>query len=498
MAEYYGYKAPEQADLGKSLANVAELFIGAEEKRAAKREGEQKSLDEARKKINELEQNSNQSQTELVGRGASKARDFILELERMRKSGKITGAEFNRGMSNINDSWDSYAFTTKNMNERLAENMARAQSVDGQPPAASSNEIFNAKVQSELMNTKNKDFIVANDGNMYMIDNSNPDNPISLRSGGNIENIVDNRIDVSGLVSNGIANFGDFTVESGMTTEQGARLQKQYEAAKYDLVHSIVDKKNPRAIVSILMDNAGEDYDQYYTDTEKNSLLDEAVTREEALKGPMTPEQKSAFRSEYEKTRMIKYVLDENGALQPVVTDKMINDAYDFVDQTVEMSVGSKITEDKPRVNRGGGPSGQTGKIDITPYEVDLASTVINAWANKDWEAIRRATNNKYYFKWEDDGKKKGLSVYDEDPDDYERALKEWNKLSAAEKIYTEKPEKPVPIRKEIMYVKQLADQFFGGTEQDKKKWEAAVEQARGSSKPSGNTNTSGAADDIF
>lgn len=466
MPEYYGYKAPEQADLGKSVSKVAEMFTAAEDKRVAKREGEQKSLDDARKKINELEQSSNQSQTELVGKGANKARSFILELERKRKSGEITGAEFNRGMSNINDSWDSYAFTTKNMNERLAENMARQQAgEDGTPPPASSNEIFNAKIQSQLVNTKDKDFMVANDGNMYMVDVSNPDNPISLKSGGNIENIVDNRINVSELVANGIANFGDFTVESGSTTQEGARLQKElYDASKYDLVHSIVDKKNPRAVVSILMDNAGEDYDQYYTDTYKNNLLDEAVTREETLKGPMTPEQKSAFRSEYEKTKMIKYVLDENGALQPVVTEKMINDAYSFVDQTVEMSVGSKTTEDEPFKPTGGGPSGPTGKIDITPYEVNLAGTVINAWANKDWEAIRRATNNKYYFKWEDDGKKKGLSVYDEDPDGYEKELKEWNKLSAAEKIYTEKPEKPVPIRRDIIYVKHLADQFFGGT----------------------------------
>jgi hypothetical protein len=496
MAEYYGYKAPEQADLGKSLANVAELFIGAEEKRAAKREGEQKSLDEARKKINELEQNSNQSQTELVGRGASKARDFILELERKRKSGDITGAEFNRGMSNINDSWDSYAFTTKNMNERLAENMARAQSVDGQPPAASSNEIFNAKVQSELMNTKNKDFIVANDGNMYMIDNSNPDNPISLRSGGNIENIVDNRIDVSGLVSNGIANFGDFTVESGMTTEQGARLQKQYEAAKYDLVHSIVDKKNPRAIVSILMDNAGEDYDQYYTDTEKNSLLDEAVTREEALKGPMTPEQKSAFRSEYEKTRMIKYVLDENGALQPVVTDKMINDAYDFVDQTVEMSVGSKTTEDEPRVNRGGGPDG--GKDSkLTSIQQQQISDVRAAWDKGGTEtekALRRASNDQYFFKWGDGG----IEVYSKNPNpsmkEYNAQMEKYNKASQREKDQgivkkPDKPEIPKPLAT-ISSVDGLYPYFFGKSGQGKWLTELERQRSGGAAPPRKETTT--------
>ena len=239
-------------------------------------------------------------------------------------------------------------------------------------------------------------------------------------------------------------------------------------------------------------------FDQYWNEAGKQEKLNAAVVREESLNGAMTPEQKTAFMSDYEKNNMVKYAPDKNGAYQPVLSKDMIDKAFKYVERTVDIQAGRTVVQDEPFKPTGGGPTGPTGKIDITPYEVDLAGTVINAWANKDWEAIRRATNNKYYFKWEDDGKKKGLSVYDEDPDEYEKELKEWNKLSAAEKIYTDKPEKPVAIRKDIKYVKQLADQFFGGTEQDKKKWEAAVEQARGSSTTPGNTNTAGAGDDIM
>ena len=490
MPEYYGYQAPGQVDLGKSLANVAEMFNAAEEKRAAKRESEQKSLDESRKKINEIEQNSNQSQTELVGSGANKARDFILNLERMRKSGQITGAEFNRGMTNINDSWDSYAFTIKNMNERLAENIARQQAgEDGTPPPASANEIFNAKVQSNLMNTKNKDFMVAKDGTMYMIDKDDPSKPISLKSGGNIENIVDNRIDVPTLVSNGISNWGDFSVETGATTQEGARLQKElYDAAKYDLVHSIVDKKNPRAIVSILMDNAGEDYDQYYTKTEKEQLLNDAVTREEALKGPMTPEQKSAFRSDYEKNKMIEYVMDENGALQPVVTDKMINDAYNFVDQTVEMSVGSKTTEDEPRATTrgGGGGGGQSATPKVSDVEEQMVADARAAWKNNDVDALRRASNDQYFFVYSPDG---GVNVFKTNPQKYKDAVAAynrekaaWDKLKGREKENTPAPTAPKAkeaIAENIKGVDGLYPYFFGSGTTSMEKWKSILKKQR-------------------
>jgi hypothetical protein len=490
MPEYYGYNAPEQVDFGKTIADVGNLFIAAEAKREAKRQGEQKLLDESRKKISEIEQNSNQSQRELVGSGANKARDYILELERLRKSGKINGAEYNRRMTNINDSWDSYAFITKNMNERVAENIARQQQ-----GVASANEIYLAKIQSELLNTRNKDFMFDGEGNMYMIDKSDPSKPMGLKSGGNIENIVDNKVDVYGLVADGVKNFGTFSQETGANTETGARLQKQYEASKYDLVHSIVDKNNPRAVVSILMDNAGEDYDQYYNNAEKEQLLSAAVEREESLNGPMTPEKKSAFMANYEKNNMIQYVPDENGSYQPVVTDGMIKKAFDFVDQTVEMSVGRTKAEDEDR-DRGGNPNNpddKNGTPKVSTYEVDLAAKVIAAWP-KDVNAIRKATNNKYYFRWETGG----LAVYKEDPDEYDRKKKEYNKLSAAEKIYTDPPKEVAPIRKGLGTVEQLGDEFFGDTEQDRRKWKEAIKKARGGGVGTSQTPQAGAGDDIM
>ena len=263
MPEYYGYVAPDQVNLGKSIANVAEMFIAAEDKRKAKREGEQKSLDESRKKISELEQNSNQSQAELVGKGADKARSFILELERMRKSGQISGAEFNRQMTNLNDSWDSYAFTTKNMGEKLAEIGVRQQSgEDGTPPAGSYNEPFLAQIQTELLNTENKDWAF-NEGNMYMVDKNSPSTPINLKSLANLDNIIDNRVDVPSLIQANVSKFGVFQNEDGTTTIGGPTADPElYKEVKYDIVHSIVNENNPRAIVSILADNAGIHLDQ--------------------------------------------------------------------------------------------------------------------------------------------------------------------------------------------------------------------------------------------
>jgi uncharacterized protein YdeI (BOF family) len=249
-------------------------------------------------------------------------------------------------------------------------------------------------------------------------------------------------------------------------------------------VHSIVDEKNPRAIVSILMDNAGEDYDQYYTNTEKNDLLNEAVKREEALKGPMTPEQKSAFMSEYEKTKMIKYVLDENGALQPVVTEKMINDAYSFVDQTVEMSVSSKVVEDEPFKPTAGGPAGPKDSK-VTPVEQKQLSNVITAWnlgGTETEKALRRASNDQYYFKWGSGG----IQVYDKNPNpsmaEYNAQKKAYDNATQREKDQgivkkPTVPEKPNPL-KTISSVDGLYPYFFGNSGEGK--WLTELERQRG------------------
>lgn len=489
MAEYYGYTAPEQVDFGKSIANVAEMFTAAEAKRAAKRETEQKSLDESRKKINEIEQTSNQSMNELVNSGANDARNYILDLERMRKSGQITGAEFTRRMTNLNDSWDNFAFTTKNFNERLAENIARTQpGEDGSAPLASSNEMFLAQIQSDLLNTKDKNIVVGDDGNMYMIDKNNPNTPISLKNLGNIDNIVDNRVDVSSLVKNGVSNWGDFAEEIGTTTITDQRIADQYDEAKYDLIASIVDKKNPRGIISILLDNSNINYDQYYNDDQKEDLLNDAVARQEALKGPMDAEQKAKFISDYEKNNMIKYEPDANGAYQPVVTDKMIKEATDVVDRQIEIQVGRKTSEDEAgRISsRGGGGVGGAGVPKTSSVEQQMIADARAAWKANDTDALRRASNDQYFFAYAPDG---GVNVFKTNPQKYRDAVanykKEkaaWDKLKGREKENTPAPEMPKAkeaIAENIKGVDGLYPYFFGSGTTNMEKWKAELQKQR-------------------
>jgi hypothetical protein len=483
MPEYYGYVAPDQVNLGKSIANVAEMFIAAEDKRKAKREGEQKSLDEARKKISEIEQTSNPSINSLVNNGVDGARNYIVNLEKMRKSGKITGADFNRAMTNINESWDNFAFSTKNMNERLAENMTRAESGE-----ASAVEMKRAQIQSDILNTKDKSIIVGEDGNMYMIDKNNPDKHISLRSLGNLDNMVHNKMDIDAIVNDAVTKFGDFTIESGTSTESGARTQGElYNATKVDIINSIVNKKNPAAVVSLLMDNMGADYDQYYNNTEKNELLDEAVARQEKISGyPMDEEQKKAFKEDYLKNKMIEYRIDENGVYQPVVTEQMIKEAENFIDRKIEMQVGRTKTEDEDRAARGGGPSTPSNepKNSVTALEQKQLSDVRAAWDAKDVNALRKASNDQYFFAWSDEG---GLDVFTVNPNPYLREKAEykkkkaaWDKLSASKKLITKEPVKPKKegvVAESLSGVSGLYKYFFGSS--GKEKWLIELERQR-------------------
>ena len=495
MPEYYGYVAPDQVNLGKSIANVAEMFIAAEDKRKAKREGEQKSLDEARKKISEIEQTSNPSINSLVNNGVDGARNYIVNLEKMRKSGKITGAEFNRAMTNINESWDNFAFSTKNMNERLAEHMARAESGEASPV-----EMKRAQIQSDILNTKDKSIIVGEDGNMYMIDKNNPDKPISLRSLGNLDNIVHNNIDIDAIVNDAVTKFGDFTVEKGTTTESGARTQELYNATKVDIINSIVNKKNPAAIVSLLMHNMGADYDQYYNNTEKNELLDAAVARQEKISGyPMDEEQKKAFKEDYLKNKMIEYKIDENGVYQPVVTEQMIKEAENFIDRKIEMQVGSTKTEDEPfKPSNPSGPSGP-GNSKVTELEQQQLAAVRDGWNLKgndgkdSADALRKASNDQYYFEWTDGG----LNVYNQNPNpsmkEYNAQMAKYNKASQKERDQgTVKkptmPEKPKPL-KTVSSVEGLYPYFFGNS--GEAKWLTELERQRaGGGTPKKGTTT--------
>jgi len=494
MPEYYGYVAPDQVNLGKSIANVAEMFIAAEDKRKAKREGEQKSLDEARKKISEIEQTSNPSINSLVNNGVDGARNYIVNLEKMRKSGKITGAEFNRAMTNINESWDNFAFSTKNMNERLAEHMARAESGEASPV-----EMKRAQIQSDILNTKDKSIIVGEDGNMYMIDKNNPDKPISLRSLGNLDNIVHNNIDIDAIVNDAVTKFGDFTIESGTSTESGARTQGElYNATKVDIINSIVNKKNPAAIVSLLMHNMGADYDQYYNNTEKNELLDEAVARQEKISGyPMDEEQKKAFKEDYLKNKMIEYRIDENGVYQPVVTDQMIKEAENFIDRKIEMQVGRTKTEDEDRVARGGGGGDSSAIAKVSSVEENIVSDVRSAWKNNDVNALRRASNDQYFFVYSPDG---GVNVFKTNPAKYQEALAQykkekaaWDKLSKQEKLRKSEPKKPETkgaITENIKSVDGLYPYFFGSGSNNMEKWKSVLEQQRAAEGGGGKSQT--------
>lgn len=513
MAEYYGYKAPEQVNFGKSISNVAELFIDAEAKRAAKRESEQKSLDASRKKITELEQNDNQSQAELVGRGADKARTFILDLERKRKSGEITGAEFNRQMTNLNDSWDSYAFTTKNISEKDVEvAMRQRPGEDGTPPAGSYSEPFLAQIQSEILNTKDKDWSI-NEGNMYMADVNDPQANVNLKALSSIDNIIDNRVDVPTMVQANVSKMGTFQKEDGTTTIGGPTADPElYKQVRYDIVHSIVNENNPRGILSVLADNAGMHFDQYWTEAGKQEKLNAAVKREESLNGAMTPEQKTAFMSEYEKTNMVKYAPDKNGLYQPVLSKEMIDKAFKYVERTVDIQAGRTVSQDEPDKPTGGGPDDKDNIQDVSSVESNMISNVRSAWKVSDPNALRSASNDQYFFVYMPKSLGGGVSVFNKNPQKYQEAIDQYKKdLARYEKASetdkdkgkVKKPVKPKsvePIKENIQGVDGLYPFFFGSGTVSMEKWSQELKRQRDAD--GGGTTTPkvkpGAADEIY
>jgi hypothetical protein len=409
MPEYSGYQSRKTIDwssIGKEIGGAVDQGLKAREERKA---ADQKLFTDASKNLGSWEGTQNKSFNTVVLGGLDEARNKALQWNKDLKSGTISRTEYQRRMSNLNESFDSLSTATKNFDQYVTSINDRQQK-----GLSSSFEMFSALINSDLQNVGQKTLNIGDEGDFFMV--SDTDGTVqNVRNYTNMNNIVDNKIDVAGTVDGIVSKWDPVVLQElkaggVVVSSEDPRLNDPaYKAAKENLIGSVVDPKNPRGVVSVLLDNSNLEYEMYYTKDQRNDLINKAIAKEESIKGKtMSADEQRAFAEKYDKENLIQVIQDNDGNYQPVINDKMIEDARNVVGDQIEIQLGWKKESDRgfpPGKGDGGGDGGSTAKNDYTLYK-----SMADAWKNGDSAALDALLKNKRY-KVENNGKGKSRIV---------------------------------------------------------------------------------------
>jgi len=321
-------------------------------------------------------------------------------------------------MSNLNESFDSLTTATKNFDQYVTSINDRQQK-----GLSSSFEMFSALINSDLQNVGQKSLNIGDEGDFFMV--SDIDGTVqNVRNYTNMNNIVDNKIDVAGSVDSIVSKWDPVVLQElkaggVVVSSEDPRLNDPaYKAAKENLIGSLVDPKNARGVVSVLLDNSNLEYEMYYTKDQRNDLINKAIAKEESIKGKaMSADEQRAFAEKYDRENLIQVVQDNSGNYQPVINDKMIEDARRVVGDQIEIQLGWKKESDRGFApQRGGGGGGDemtyTEEKDIAKQKENLKKfqlgyvATLNAFGmtpdggrggTKDFSGL----SNKYRYKFE-------------------------------------------------------------------------------------------------
>jgi hypothetical protein len=396
MLEYAGYTGQKSIDwlsLAKGIKGDIDQGLKAREERKA---ADEKLFTDASKNLNSWESTQDKSFNTVVLGGLDQARNKALEWNKALKSGAISRNEYQRRMSNLNESFDSLTTATKNFDQYVTSINDRQQK-----GLSSSFEMFSALINSDLQNVGQKSLNIGDEGDFFMV--SDIDGTVqNVRNYTNMNNIVDNKIDVAGSVDNIVSKWDPVVLQElkaggVVVSSEDPRLNDPaYKAAKENLIGSLVDPKNARGVVSVLLDNSNLEYEMYYTKDQRNDLINKAIAKEESIKGKaMSADEQRAFAEKYDRENLIQVVQDNSGNYQPVINDKMIEDARRVVGDQIEIQLGWKKESDRgfaPQRGDGGGGGGSTNKNDYTLYK-----SMADAWASGDRATLNSLLKNKRY-----------------------------------------------------------------------------------------------------
>lgn len=428
--EYAGYVPSNIVDwnaIGKSLNENYKGVKQAWETRAVEAEQLQQA---GQKVLDETDKASNETLNTFVVNSADTIRQQLLDLSRKKDKGEIKHSEWKKQYNNIMSSWGSFAQKLQGMDQYLVEFSKRQQvGEDGLPPAGSALEGFNLEDAMGLRDFTNKQVKLGEDGRVFIFDKNDPNNVIDASTLLNIENLFDNRLDLSSSVTEKVKPLGKFVEQYVKTGGREVSLEditnrEEYKKAEVDMIYSIANPNDPRSIAGILIDNSSKQYKYYRTEAQKNDAIAEAISKQELVSGAMSDSAKKDFAEKFIKENLIQVVQGVDGNRQPVVTEDHIKEAHEIVRNQMRSQLDRVYQESRGFAPSGSGGGGGSGSDDP---QGDLYPKLLNAWqlagtSGNPEDPVASAdtfsalAKGKYTFKWGKDGLEIYKGVYNDDP----------------------------------------------------------------------------------
>jgi hypothetical protein len=360
------------------------------------------------------------SVNEFILKGTESGRVKMSEWNKLLKTGQISPSEYKRKINNLMDNWNQFAVTAKTYDERMQEIFKNQQPNEKGEIKGSALELERANELAQYQDLKNKELIIDDqNGKVYLGKLNNglldPTSITDIRSLNNFSNIIDNKIQLANLVDEGTKNWKSFKIENGVTTTNDIRQNKDaYAKAKATLINGILSNNN--SIASVLTDYTQDEYDYYLNNDDFKSRVEKRIKSENDArqfnnKPPMNKEETEKF-IESQKSKFILLEHDDQGVLQPILTEEQSKAAFNAVDNEIEIRMGKEVFKDEPYRGGSGGGGGSDEKE--KPIS-DIAKRVYGATKMSDKnEAAKQmsiASGGKYVFKYDGNA----LNVYTTD-----------------------------------------------------------------------------------
>jgi hypothetical protein len=367
--EYAGFVPTQAINWAELSEDLAGKVYQVGEERQKKRDALDKIATDNQKLLAEFEPGKNQSLRELTLRGADQGRVLIKQWNDQLKAGIISPTDYKNKMNNLMESWGVFAKSAKSYDERYLEVMSRQQPGEDGKVAASAYEVdVLTREFGDMSDLSNKTTHFDNDGRVYMATTDKNTGQIigdvyDVRTMSYPNNIFANRVYVDDQVNDVVKNWDTKTLfekaaKGGELTIESAKNQDSYKIMAERLANTIAPDNNPRAQVSILIDNGVIQNPIYYkNDNEYETVKNQAINK-------LIQEKKSAGIEKTEPTKeeldiielsIIKNQQGADGIINPVLTKKQRDEARERVKQSVDIQLAEKIQKDMPNIVRGGG-----------------------------------------------------------------------------------------------------------------------------------------------
>jgi hypothetical protein len=419
MAEYAGYVAPKTVDYGAISSGLLSSKLSAEQLRQSeelakaklaqqKLEKEQKLereedklLREDLKGITAAEYVPEKSFNTFATEGLGNLKNEIFELNKLKKEGKITNQEYLINYNNLKDQWNQFTSGVKSFKTNL-EGLTKSIEKKEQSKIgagligmyANTGQLYNKVLKVKDVNgvRRLQQYTIDKDGN-----------PIEDETITNIGTLAaaplfsDFNVDYNKKFKEAEEAIGQYKVEQGNTTISDKGAKANFDAQLQVQIEGIIPEDIDKA--RLLTERMG--YDFYFTQQQKEALLDKGVKED----------------------KMVKFALNDKGAYSPFLTEPQKTAAYEYTKANITSRMEYTRTLDEPvkfSVNTGDKKMPQADKDVLDTLESakndwnQLSTQGLNSNAAKRIIDMFSTESGPAILKWTPG--KKGIDVIRQDP----------------------------------------------------------------------------------